>query len=168
LDENAIDEFIIIVVPTFIGEGIPLLAPRHRTVALRLLVVQQFPDGVVGSDFSPSATRLILKPERLDAFMAAETKISAAMRKGGERQPLRWFQLVSGGETPQFLMLVDRADWAAYEESGEEKLQTTMEAVYGKDETARIMQDARSAVRSEHVETWQYRADLSFVPAKAQ
>jgi dihydrofolate reductase len=47
LDEAAIDEFIIAVVPTFIGEGIPLLAPRHREVALRLLGVQQFPDGVV-------------------------------------------------------------------------------------------------------------------------
>jgi dihydrofolate reductase len=47
LDENAIDEFIITVVPTFIGEGIPLLAPRHREVALRLLGVQPFPDGVV-------------------------------------------------------------------------------------------------------------------------
>ena len=47
LDEDAIDEFIITVIPTFIGEGIPLLAPRHRTVALRLLGVQQFLDGVV-------------------------------------------------------------------------------------------------------------------------
>jgi dihydrofolate reductase len=47
LDEGAIDEFIITVVPTFIGEGIPLLAPRHREVALRLLGVHQFPDGVV-------------------------------------------------------------------------------------------------------------------------
>ena len=47
LDEGAIDEFIITVVPTFIGEGIPLLAPRHREVALRLLGVQQFADDVV-------------------------------------------------------------------------------------------------------------------------
>ena len=47
LDEGAIDEFIITVVPIFIGEGIPLLAPRHLEVPLRLLGVQQFPDGVV-------------------------------------------------------------------------------------------------------------------------
>ena len=47
LDEDAIDEFIITVVPIFIGEGVPLLAPRHRRVVLRLLGVQQFPDGVV-------------------------------------------------------------------------------------------------------------------------
>ena len=47
LDEAAIDEFIITVVPTFIGEGIRLLAPRQREVTLRLLGVQQFPNGVV-------------------------------------------------------------------------------------------------------------------------
>jgi dihydrofolate reductase len=47
LDVDAIDEFIISVVPTFIGEGIPLIAPRHREVPLRLLAVQRFPDGVV-------------------------------------------------------------------------------------------------------------------------
>jgi dihydrofolate reductase len=47
LDEDAIDEFIVTVVPTFIGEGIPLIAPRHREVPLGLLGVQQFPDGVV-------------------------------------------------------------------------------------------------------------------------
>jgi dihydrofolate reductase len=47
LDEGAIDEFIITIVPMFIGEGIPLIAPRHREVPLRLLSVQRFPDGVV-------------------------------------------------------------------------------------------------------------------------
>ena len=47
LDEGAIDEFIISVVPVLIGEGIPLLAPRHRDVPLHLRSVQQFPDGVV-------------------------------------------------------------------------------------------------------------------------
>jgi dihydrofolate reductase len=47
LDEDAIDEFIITVVPTFIGEGIPLMAPRHREVPLRLISLQRFPDGVV-------------------------------------------------------------------------------------------------------------------------
>jgi dihydrofolate reductase len=47
LDAGEIDEFIIHVIPTFIGEGIPLIAPRHRTVALRLESAHGFPDGVV-------------------------------------------------------------------------------------------------------------------------
>ena len=47
LDEHAIDEFIVTVIPVFIGEGIPLIAPRHREVPLRLLSLEQFPDSVV-------------------------------------------------------------------------------------------------------------------------
>jgi dihydrofolate reductase len=47
LDEGGIDEFIINVIPTFIGEGIPLIAPRHRTVPLKLLSCRKFSDGVV-------------------------------------------------------------------------------------------------------------------------
>ena len=47
LDEDAIDEFIITLVPIFIGEGIPLIAPRHREVPLRLRSLQRFRDGVV-------------------------------------------------------------------------------------------------------------------------
>jgi tetratricopeptide (TPR) repeat protein len=37
LDENEIDELIINVIPTLIGEGIPLIAPRHRTVPPKLI-----------------------------------------------------------------------------------------------------------------------------------
>jgi dihydrofolate reductase len=47
LDEGAIDEFIITVIPTFIGEGVPLIAPRHRDVPLHLVSAKPFPDGVV-------------------------------------------------------------------------------------------------------------------------
>jgi len=58
LDEAAIDEFIITVVPTFIGEGIPLLAPKHREVAVRLLGVQQLPDGVVQLHYEVQRSRI--------------------------------------------------------------------------------------------------------------
>jgi dihydrofolate reductase len=47
LDQGAIDDFIISVVPTFIGEGIPLIAHRHRHVPLGLQSVRRFSDGVV-------------------------------------------------------------------------------------------------------------------------
>jgi dihydrofolate reductase len=58
LDENAIDEFIISVVPTFIGEGIPLIAPRHREVPLRLLSLRGFPDGVVQLHYDVQQARV--------------------------------------------------------------------------------------------------------------
>jgi dihydrofolate reductase len=40
-------EFDIHVIPVFIGEGIPLVAPRHRDVPLRLRSSRKYPDGVV-------------------------------------------------------------------------------------------------------------------------
>jgi dihydrofolate reductase len=47
LDCGEIDEFIIHVIPTFIGEGIPLVAPARRTVPLKLVSCKKFSDGVV-------------------------------------------------------------------------------------------------------------------------
>ena len=52
LDAGEIDECIIHVVPTFIGEGIPLIAPARRTVPLALLASREFSDGVVRLHYS--------------------------------------------------------------------------------------------------------------------
>src|SRR5262249_1973165 len=57
LDEGAIDEFVISVVPTFIGEGIPLFPPRHREVALRLRSAKTFPDGVIQIHYEIASKR---------------------------------------------------------------------------------------------------------------
>jgi dihydrofolate reductase len=47
LDAQAIDEFVISVAPVFIGEGIPLIARRHRHVPLELRSSERFEDGLV-------------------------------------------------------------------------------------------------------------------------
>ena len=47
LDEGQIDQFIIHVIPTLIGEGIPLVAPKRRTVPLSLRSSRRYADGVV-------------------------------------------------------------------------------------------------------------------------
>ena len=52
LDAGEIDEFMIHVIPTFIGEGIPLIAPGRRTVPLKLISCTEFPDGVVGLHYA--------------------------------------------------------------------------------------------------------------------
>jgi dihydrofolate reductase len=47
LDAQAIDEFVVSVVPVFIGDGIPLIARRHRHVRLELQSIERFDDGLV-------------------------------------------------------------------------------------------------------------------------
>ena len=53
LDAGEIDEFVILVIPKFIGEGIPLMAPVRRTVPLKLISSTKFPDGVVKLHYAP-------------------------------------------------------------------------------------------------------------------
>ena len=57
LDADAIDEFVINVVPTFIREGIPLITGRHREVPLRLRSATPFPDGVVQLHYDVATKR---------------------------------------------------------------------------------------------------------------
>ena len=47
LDAQAIDEFVVSVVPVFIGDGIPLIARRHRLTPLTLHTTERFDDGLV-------------------------------------------------------------------------------------------------------------------------
>jgi hypothetical protein len=93
-------------------------------------------------------------------------KIKAAIRKTEYplAGPIRCYELVSGGESPQFLLLADRANWAAFEPPTSKTLDAMMEAAYGKEQGAAILLTVRSAIRSQYLEAWQYRGDLSFVP----
>jgi dihydrofolate reductase len=52
LDAGEIDEFSIHVIPIFIGEGIPLVQPRHRAIPLKLLSTKAYPDGVVDLNYA--------------------------------------------------------------------------------------------------------------------
>lgn len=61
LDAGEIDEFIIHVIPTFIGEGIPLVAPKHRDVELKLLGIRDYPDGLVRLHYA--VERKVEKPK---------------------------------------------------------------------------------------------------------
>ena len=47
LDAGEIDEFIIHVMPVFIGAGIPLIAPLQRDVEMKLLATKSYQDLVV-------------------------------------------------------------------------------------------------------------------------
>jgi dihydrofolate reductase len=47
LDADELDEFDIQVIPTLIGEGISMIAPKRRDIEMRLISSKKFSDGVV-------------------------------------------------------------------------------------------------------------------------
>lgn len=54
LDAGEIDEFIVNIVPVFLGQGIPLIQPRDREIGLELLRSRRYPDGVVNLHYRVS------------------------------------------------------------------------------------------------------------------
>lgn len=54
LDQGEIDQFMIHLIPKFIGEGIPLIAPGRRTVPLKLISCTKFTDGSVKLHYAVS------------------------------------------------------------------------------------------------------------------
>jgi dihydrofolate reductase len=67
LDEGEIDRFKIHVIPILIGEGVPLIQPRHRSISLKLLSTKAFPDGVVELNYQvKSHSYRIALPPRAD------------------------------------------------------------------------------------------------------
>jgi dihydrofolate reductase len=71
LDAGELDEFIIHVIPTFIGEGIPLIAQHQLNVQLQLVSTRAYPDGVVKMHYA----------------VERESKPSTAPRRRGRKAP---------------------------------------------------------------------------------
>ena len=56
LDAHAVEEFVISVVPIFIGDGIPLIARRQLHVQLSLRSTERFEDGLVQLRYAVQGT----------------------------------------------------------------------------------------------------------------
>jgi len=97
-------------------------------------------------------------------FYAALREFCEAMRRTGSGERFEWFELRSGGETPLFMLLVPRNDWAAFDVSVmdfQERLQKTL----GKRKAKRVFEQFTSAVKSHERSAVRLRLDLSLVPA---
>src|SRR5262245_16081584 len=57
-DAGQVDDYILHVIPTLIGEGVPLIAPARRTVPLTLHAVKQWEDGVVRLHYTKTQSQI--------------------------------------------------------------------------------------------------------------
>jgi len=128
--------------------------------------------------FAAATSAIAQKPEEVAYFHLNRVKSGmVAQYETTRKQHWLWhkrlgdtwsycvWQIVSGGESPQFLLLADSANWAAFAPTTDKGLDAVMEEAYGEAQGASILRAVRRAIRSQYVETWQYRADLSFLPA---
>ncbi len=109
-------------------------------------------------------THFYVRAEGQADFVAGVRKITEATKKtGGLGRPL-WYQLVSGGEGPRFVLRQMRKNWAEFQPP-DKTLDAMVEEAFGKDDAEKILSQVRKNIRYTVSYTSRYRPDLSYVPA---
>ena len=93
-------------------------------------------------------------------FYHVQRKIHEAIEKTDWPVGYGWHTLVSGGETPEFTLMLLRRDWADFKRP-ESSLEEILEKVYGREETSSLLRQLAQSVRHVHSEIWRLRRDLS-------
>ena len=113
-----------------------------------------------------AVTIYVLHPGTAPDFIAAIKKATDAISKQADwPKTSGWLQLMNGGEAPTFVLLNQRKNWADFEPLPKTVIDVTTEA-YGKEASDQIQKTIRDSTEHIYTEAAQYRADLSYVPAK--
>jgi hypothetical protein len=124
------------------------------------------PDLSIGSPMKQplpiaSVSRILVKPEAVQDFEVALQRIKRAL-PGTDRSvslSAQWYELVTGGDRPQFLLIEERPNWDGVDGNGElDALKSEIVKTKISQETVKTF---LSSIRTIYAETWHYRADLS-------
>ncbi len=96
-------------------------------------------------------------------FYAALREFHEALSRAGGVNRYEWFELRSGGETPQFMLMVPRANWAGFDVRTD-VLRDGLEQALGKRKAARVFEQFAAAVRIQVRSAVRLRPDLSLLP----
>ena len=96
-------------------------------------------------------------------FYTALREFHDALSRGGGRNRYEWFELRSGGDTPQFMLILPRASWEAVDTRADLLLNRLEEAL-GKRKAARLFEQFTSAVKGHQRSVARLRPDLSLLP----
>ena len=98
-------------------------------------------------------------------FYKALREFHAALSRGGGVSRYEWFELRSGGDTPQFMLMVPRANWEAFDTRADLFLDR-LEEMLGKKKAAKLFGQFTSAVKSHQRCAVRLRPDLSLLPTR--
>lgn len=110
-------------------------------------------------------THYFVKPDGYTEFVDALRQMRAAMEGMSYPMTFSWYRLISGGESPQFVLAVDRASWADMEPAGK-SLDAALAEKVGAQKAVTLFTAIREATRFTRSYLLRYRADLSYIPAR--
>ena len=95
-------------------------------------------------------------------FYAALREFHEALSRGGSVERHEWFELRSGGDVPQFMLMLPRTNWEAVD-TGADLLLKRLEDSLGKKKADQLFEQFTSSVKSHQRTMAQLRPDLSLL-----
>ncbi|MFC4762582.1 hypothetical protein [Dyella koreensis] len=136
----------------------PYATPMGRPT---YVLLRNFSTGTPLENRKPSAvvqvTHFHLRPGMEPRFERAIQAVHKALAGNAAAPAHTWYRLVTGGDTPQYMLMVSREDWASYD-----RFEQDIAALLAGDEAA--LRDFADAVQSSTTESWRYRQELSRLP----
>ncbi len=125
--------------------------------------VSRWPEGVMPPTLA-SVSRYHLNPGGSRDFHHAIKKVHEAIGKANWPAQYGWLSVVSGGESPTFVLVLPYKSWADMK-SPEKSLADVLEEVYGRQDSDAIRESFAKSVHCEQTMVVQHRPDLSYQPA---
>jgi hypothetical protein len=111
-----------------------------------------------------SVTIYVLHPGMGDDFIGAVKKINEALKKEPSwPKTSGWYQLASGGQAPEFVIVGARQGWADFAPL-DKSIRDVVTANYGQETADGIFKTMRDSAEKVIVEADVHRADLSYEP----
>ena len=108
-----------------------------------------------------------VRRDKIGEFRSALDRITEAAKKTQWPVHYEFYELAFGGEAGTFVLSEPHANWADFEDKPDVKpIRHMLEDAFGAAEADAIYGRLMGAIRSEDVEIIQFRADLSYIPAK--
>ena len=104
-----------------------------------------------------------LKPGTEHRFDEALRILRSALLQAESPPALAWYQLIEGGEYPNYLLMIPRTDWASYDTT-DVTLTALINRALPSEQATDILQTINEVVQRVYSETLSYRADLSYFP----
>ena len=107
----------------------------------------------------------VLHPGMERTFDEVIGKLHAALMQTQGSPIHTWYELVVGGESPGYMLMVPRQGWGDYE-AASSTLGAILERAYGPEQGRALRQSLAAAVDHVRSELWSYRQDLSYFPPR--
>jgi hypothetical protein len=108
-----------------------------------------------------------IKPGKGDDFQSAVAKVHEANQKLNTPVHSSWYRLVNGGPGGTYVLTVDHANWASFEDDPAVKpLRDRLREAFGEQEAMSVIERLNGSIESTYSDLVQTRPDLSYIPAK--